>query len=322
MILNKKNNQRLGFERFGKNALGREEFREDRKVKLKRQIKEVTVNEIKNKILSTGKIRKVFSVIGSGKEATVLLAENLEGELVCVKVFRYFTSTIKERLRGSIHIQPDVMAALAAKQEYWNLYEIYSHNISVPKPKMLIDNIIIMEFVAEEKGGFIPAPLLREVDLNYYDVEEIFYDSIDILAKLFIKAHYIHGDYSEHNLMLTQKGILYTMDVSQSVQYNCKTFINTPLRIRIDRALKLLEIDIRIIEKFFRRFYRITVDSDEIKDSITKELPQKLQNFLFEKTLEIYPSDMYSPNVFIGKEKHRDEKVYKRIGKTRQKPKR
>ncbi|UCG02968.1 MAG: hypothetical protein JSW11_03065 [Candidatus Heimdallarchaeota archaeon] len=315
-------NQRLGFGRYGKTAHGREESRQSRKTKTKRQLKEITITEAKNQLLATGEIRKVLSVIGGGKEATVLLAENTEEELVCAKVFRYFTSTIRKRLRGTIHLLEDDMAALAAKQEYWNLHEMKVNNIPVPEPILLSDNIVIMEFIAEENGSLIPAPLLREVNLSHYDPEELFYDSIDILAELFLKGYYIHGDYSEHNLMLTQKGVLLTMDVSQSVQYNTRTFIDTPFRIRIDRAIDLLETDIENINRYFRRAYRITISPNEVKEAIIKELPQKLQNFLNERTLEVYPSDMHTPETLIGKERYRDELVYQRTGTSRQQPSR
>ena len=316
-------NQRLGFDRYGKRTLlGREDSRQSRKTKAKRQLKEVTITEAKNQLLSIEEIQKVRSVIGGGKEATVLLAESIDGELVCAKVFRYFTSTIRKRLRGTIHLLPDDMAALAAKQEYWNLYEMFANNIPVPKPRLLIDNIVIMDFIAEENGSQIPAPLLREVDLTHYDPEELFYESIDILADLFLKGYYIHGDYSEHNLMLTREGVLVTMDVSQSVQYNTRTFINTPFRIRIDKAVDLLETDIKNINQYFRRVYRKTINPDEVKEAIIKELPQKLQNFLTERTLDIYPSEMYTPEVLLGKERYRDELVHQRTGTNRQHPSR
>lgn len=314
-------NQRLGFGRYGKTTHGREESRESRKTKTKRQLKEVTITEAKNQLLATGEIQQVLAVIGGGKEATILLAENTEEELVCAKVFRYFTSTIRKRLRGTIHLLADDMAALAAKQEYWNLHELFNRNIPVPEPRLLTNNIVIMEFIAEEIGSTTPAPLLREVNLTYYDPEELLYDSIDILANLFLEGHFIHGDYSEHNLMLTQKGILFTMDVSQSVQYNRKTFINTPLRIRIDKAIDLLEKDIHNINQYFKRVYKISVNPDEVIETIIKELPQHLQDFLNKKTMQIYPSTMYSPKIYLGKEGYRDELVFQRTGKSRQRPK-
>ncbi|MFX0050406.1 MAG: RIO1 family regulatory kinase/ATPase [Candidatus Hermodarchaeota archaeon] len=313
-------NQRLGFDRYGKTIHGREEYRTKSKSTTKKQLTEVTITEAKRQLLATGKINKVISVIGGGKEATVLLAENMNEELICAKVFRYFTSTIKKRLRGTIHLLPSDMAVLAAKQEYWNLVEMHKI-VPVPEPRLLLDNIVIMEFIAEKKGSSIPASLLKDSELNRFDLEELLHESIDILAQLFLRCSFIHGDYSEHNLMLTQEGVLITMDVSQSVQFNTKTFTETPVRIRVDRALKLLEMDIKNINQFFRRIYRISIDPQEVITAITEELPQKLQDFLTERTMDIYPSDLYSPEAFVGKEQYRDEIFYQRTGTFRQRPK-
>ncbi len=312
-------NQRLGFGRYGKIAHGREELHQKKEI-YRHQIREIRIAEAKTQLLTTGEINKILAIIGGGKEATVLLAENSKGNLVCAKVFRFFTSTVKKRLQGTTHITASDMAALAARQEYWNLFEMKKY-APVPAPYLLLKNIVIMEFIAKNKGSITPAPLLKDTDLTYFDPEEIFHESIDILAQLFLQGKFIHGDYSEHNLMVTQNGSLITMDVSQSVQYNTKTFINTPIRIRIDRAVKLLEADIKNINKYFNRNYRISIDPKEVCSAITTELPQKLQDFLTERTMEIYPSTLYSSEVYIGKEQHRDQLVLQRTGSTRQQPK-
>lgn len=313
-------NQRIGFGRFGKTAHGREDYRKKSRGSTKEHLTEVTIAEAKGQLLATGEIKRIISVIGRGKEATVLLAESVKEELICAKVFRYFTSTIKKRLRGTIHLLPSDMAILAAKQEYWNLVEMHK-NIPVPKPHLLLDNIVIMEFISDERGSSNPASLLKDTNLHNYDPEELLHESIDILAQLFLNSSFIHGDYSEHNLMLTQEGVLITMDVSQSVQYNSKTFIETPIRIRVDKAVKLLETDIKNINQHFRRIYRISIDPQEVVMAIVEKLPQKLQDFLTEKTMDIYPSALHSPEVLAGKEQYRDEIFYQRTKSFRQQPK-
>ena len=194
-------------------------------------------------------------------------------------------------------------------------------HVQVPKPLRLLGNIVIMNFISKKEGSQTPAPLLRDIDLSPYDPEELLYESIDILAQLFLQGNFIHGDYSEHNLMLTQKGNLITMDVSQSVQYNTKTFVETPVRIRIDRAVKLLKADINNINQFFRRTYRLAIDPKEVIKEIINELPSKHQDYLTEKIMEIYPSELISTEVPLGKELYRDEIVYQRTGSTRQQPK-
>ncbi len=311
-------NQTIGFERYKKNAFGREEYKQKRQSK--HQLKEIRIDEAKKELLDTGEIKKILSVIGGGKEATVILALNEKDEFVCAKVFRFFTSTIKKRLHGTQHILANDMAALAARQEYWNLMQMREH-VLVPKPISLMDNIVVMEFIPASSGLEDPAPLLRDVPLPKEKATEYLYDSIDILADLFLKGNFIHGDYSEHNLMINQNEELITMDVSQSVQFNIKTFINTPVRIRIDRAIEYLQTDISNINRYFKRIYRLEIDQEEVLDSIKGELPQNLKNFLNERTMEIYPSELYCEDVYIGKEGHRDNIYHNRTGFRRQKPK-
>lgn len=112
------------------------------------------------------------------------------------------------------------MSRIAAKTEYWNLVGMWEAKIPVLRPRFLRENILCMDYISAESNTLKPAPLLREVDLTTgYDPEEVLYESLDILSQMFLKAQYIHGDYSEHNLMMTDKGLV-TMDVSQSMQCN------------------------------------------------------------------------------------------------------
>ena len=316
-------NQRIGFD-FSKNGLDFDSISQNRQFKSNFRLKEVTVAQAKEQLLATKKIAKVLKVIGGGKEATVLLAQEKDtGELVCAKVFRYYTSTIKKRLLGTHHISANGMARIAASQEYWNLYGLFKAGISVPKPRLLLNNITIMDFIGSDYDKTVPAPLLRDVDvLQYGDPEEIFHESIGLLADMFLKAHYIHGDYSDHNILITKKGLI-TMDVSQSVQYNQKTFINTPVRIRIDQAVDMLLVDIENINKAFRRNYRLQINSNEVLQEITKELPQHLQNYLCNSDgIPIHSEGFYAPEIYLGKEKIRQEGVRKRSNRNYQRKKR
>ncbi|WP_455142688.1 RIO1 family regulatory kinase/ATPase domain-containing protein [Candidatus Hodarchaeum mangrovi] len=309
-------NQRLGYDRFGKREKDREEEK-FHKITKKREIREIRIVEAKQQLLAIPEISKIRSIIGAGKEATVLLAIDTQEQFVCAKVFRFFTSTIKKRLKGTIHLFPEDMASIAAKQEYWNLKEMYEKGIPVPQPIKLKDNILLMKFISDKINEEKPAPLIR--DITIADPTETLYDAVDILADLFLKAQFIHGDYSEHNLMVGEQ--LITMDVSQSVQYNQKTFINTPIRIRIDRAVDLLKTDLINLNKYFQRRYKVFFNTEEVLESIVKELPPRLKNFLEEKTMEIYPGEMLSTEVLNGKQSYRDMMVFQRSRRSRQKPK-
>ncbi|MFX0116590.1 MAG: hypothetical protein ACFFB3_18725, partial [Candidatus Hodarchaeota archaeon] len=98
-------NQRLGFAKFQKRGgTQRDEYRQQRLTKKITQ-REITIAQARDQLLATSKIEKIVGVFGGGKEATVLVAEEAEtGDYICAKVFRYFTSTIRKRLRGTKHI--------------------------------------------------------------------------------------------------------------------------------------------------------------------------------------------------------------------------
>ena len=298
-MTNKKFDQKYGI-KVSKSRHFLNEQREDCRVPLR----EITVREATEQLLATGEIKKVFSVIGAGKEATVLLAQEKEtDELVCAKVFRYFTSTIEKRLQGTHHISKEEMASIAAKQEYWNLYELHKASVPVPKPRYLLKNIVMMEFINLEEDSLIPAPLLSDVNISEIDdPENILYEAIDIIARVFLDAQMIHGDYSNDNLMINEN-CLVTMDVSQSVLYNYKTFIDTPERIRIDKAVRYLLTDITNLNKGFYK-YRISIDPKEVVQNIVRELPGKLQDYL-NNVESILPVSRYVPERYALKEMER-----------------
>jgi serine/threonine-protein kinase RIO1 len=308
--------QKFGID-LSKDRLLINEHREDCRVPLR----EVTVKQATNQLLATGEIKKVISVIGAGKEATVLLAqEGATDDLICAKVWRYFTSTSKKRLQGTHHVTKEMMASIAAKQEYWNLYGLHKVKIPVPKPRYLLNNIMMMDFISIEEDSLVPAPLLSDVDISEYDdPENILYEAIDIIAHVFLDAHMVHGDYSNDNLMINEDGLI-TMDVSQSVLYNQKTFINTPVRLRIDKAVRYLLRDITNLNKGFYK-YRITIDPEEVVQNIVRDLPEKLQEYL-DQSKSILPLSGYIPERYMSKEMLRSEVYHNRTGKRYQKRKR
>ena len=318
-MVKNEHNQKIGFE-FSKQGRQYDEYRQQRHNLTKILTKEITVTDAINQLLTTGKIRKIISVIGAGKEATVLLAQEKDtNDLVCAKVFRYFTSTIKKRLQGTRHISKEIMASIAAKQEFWNLYELYKLNIPVPKPRYLLNNIMIMDFISVEDDSLVPAPILSDVKISDIDdPENLLYEAIDIIARMFLEANMIHGDYSNDNLMITDKGLI-TMDVSQSVIYNQKTFIDTSTRIRIDRAVDYLLADISNLNKGFYK-YRISIDSKEVCQNIIKELPKKLQKFL-EEAESILPISGFVSERYNAKEIQRRGEFQGRTNKRYQKKK-
>lgn len=80
--MQKDHNQRLGFIKDQKEY---DKEREQRQTKQKREITEVTVSEAQKQLLATGKISKVLSVLRYGKEATVLLVQEIDTTITSVR---------------------------------------------------------------------------------------------------------------------------------------------------------------------------------------------------------------------------------------------
>jgi serine/threonine-protein kinase RIO1 len=281
-------------------------------------LNEITIAGVRDDLIQNQHIDEYLSVIGAGKEATVLLArETGTKELVCVKVFRYYTSMIKKSLQGSLRSDT---ANAAAKNEYWNLFDMYSAGVPVPRPRKLIQNAVIMDFISNPYDPEKPAPILSDIDIRANsDPEEILHEAINILAKIFLNAHYVHGDYSDYNLLVGKDGLV-TMDVTQSIQYNQKTFTNTPVRIRIDSAFNIFKTDLHNLNKCFEKKYRISIDEKSVCDEIQRELPKKLQVFL-NKASPIRSSSQYSPELRYLKQLDREQARFQRSKKKHRKKK-
>ena len=116
-------NQTVGFE-FSKNSQDSDTLKNELAKISRNKPKnpaEITIRDAKLQLLQTGKFSTIHGVIGAGKEATVLLASLKQNdELVCAKIYRYYTSTNIKRAGGSKHIIWDEMAMYAATKEYWN----------------------------------------------------------------------------------------------------------------------------------------------------------------------------------------------------------
>lgn len=317
-------NQKIGFD-FSKHAADNDSLKNEQ-TRINhtgpKNPSEITIRDAKIQLLQTGKFDQILGVIGAGKEATVLLARlKQSNKLVCAKVYRYYTSTNIKRMNGSRHIQWDEMAMYAATKEYWNLHEMYEHNIPVPKPLELLENIAIMEFIPSKADTLTPAPILHLAPNEWFAApEEIFYEAVDILVRTFVECHFTHGDYNTHNLMVSPQGLV-TMDVTQAMAYNIHTFIDTPVRIRIDKAFDIFEQDLRNLNDNFIQKFRVSGDIDFICKETKEELPEKLQNFL-QNGDKVKAYRDYVPEIFNLKEIQRNIGVSQRSNRKYQRKKR
>lgn len=98
------------------------------------------------------------------------------------------------------------------------------------------------------------------------------------------------------------------------MQYNQKTFVDTPVRLLIDKAIEYLHTDIFNINRYFSKRYRISIEPADAQEKIIEKLPTKLQEFLKEP-MEIMPASL------IPIEAHKERSVIVKDNRIRRRTK-
>ena len=203
-----------------------------------------------------------------------------------------------------------------AKTEYHNLRILEHFGVSVPK-------------VLEYRNGLIfsmqMVPLLKEFNLSKYTDPGSFLEQIlDEIEKMFKQALMVHGDLSEFNILVSGSASEWhpvIIDVSQSRLYNNKTFTTTPIRIRIDDAIKVAIRDIRKVLSHFETKYKINFDHDDVFAKMFSDLPafakeRKLleaENLSQQKPSKTAWMNVNEIDAFTNKKMHGKDKKMQRI---------
>ncbi|TFG19901.1 MAG: serine protein kinase RIO [Promethearchaeota archaeon] len=207
-----------------------------------------------NKILTNGPLESIEGVISAGKEAHVYLAYDRNRKEVAIKIYKIDNNTSKW-MRNYIVGDPrfkkipnntSKIIYLWAGKEYKNLNRAFKAHLSVPRPIYLKNNILIMEYIG---FGPIPAPKLKDVK-NPQENEILMPKILGFIKSLYQKAHLVHGDLSEFNILYhNQKPII--IDISQAVH------------IQHPKAEIYLVRDIKNIFNYFEKMGMITPDPEE-----------------------------------------------------------
>lgn len=219
-----------------------------------------------------GLIDDFDGVVSTGKESNVYYATakktaetNGISELA-VKIFRTRTLDFK-KIRN--YIEGDIRFSKSGKKshqiiqtwalkEYKNLLRAFENGISVPQPFAVKKNILIMQFIGEDRKA---APQLRHVKgLSPDEMQEIYLQIFDHMKLLWTKANLVHADLSAYNILYWQDKI-YFIDMGQSVltEHN---FADT-----------FLLRDIENILYYFSVFDVDTQEPEEIFEHITGRIP-------------------------------------------------
>jgi len=214
------------------------------------------------RLLNSGILKKIFGTVKAGKESRIYSGEDSNGKDIAIKIFLVGTSEFRKGMLK--YIEGDnrfkkiprstrPLIYLWARKEFRNLSLANEARVRAPKPIYVNGNVLLMEFIG---NNGIPAPLLKEAVLK--NPTRVYKKLMIYIAALYKKAHLIHGDLSEYNVMVL-RGRPVLIDFSQGVN------VDHPL------AHELLKRDIENLNKFFERLNVEIEPFESIYRSIIKK---------------------------------------------------
>jgi RIO kinase 1 len=196
-----------------------------------------------------GYFEELISPIALGKEANVFLATRQDGSFVVVKIYRLENCNFN-KMYSYIRSDPRFLGLENQKRkviftwvqrEYRNLL-VAREKIKVPTPIAFKDNIIIMDFIGEEKNA---APMLKDAPPQK---REKFFQEIISNIMLLLEVGLVHGDLSDFNILNFNEEPVF-IDFSQTTT------------IKDRDSEELLRRDLKNI---FRAFRQIEINEEEI----------------------------------------------------------
>ena len=200
-----------------------------------------------NTLVKAGVIGSFGQTIGVGKEAEVYNALSPEGKCIAVKFHRLGRISFRQTRRKRSYVREDstwlFQSHLAAEKEFQALQLVYKNGVSVPEPISQNRHVIAMGII---EGGELSK--WRKIT----NPKKVFKEIMRNVKKAYLKAHVIHADLSEYNIILRPDMHILIIDWPQYVMTDHPN------------ADELLQRDIQNVITFFDRRFKVKV---EIKDS-------------------------------------------------------
>jgi RIO kinase 2 len=205
-----------------------------------------------NALVKAGVIESFGQSLGVGKEADVYDALNANGKRIAVKFHRLgrisFRQTRRKRGYTREHSTWLFQSHLAAEREFQAMKLVYENGVAVPEPVSQNRHVVAM-------GMIEGAQLSKCRDIG--KPEKVLKEVLRNLKKAYLKAHLIHADISEYNIILKPDGHILIIDWPQAVKTNHAN------------ASELLERDLRNVLLLFSRKFNLDLAAKEACDYVT-----------------------------------------------------
>ena len=199
-----------------------------------------------NALVKANVISSFGQTLGVGKEADVYDALSPEGKRIAVKFHRLGRISFRQtrRKRGYIreHSSWLYQSHLAAEKEFQAMKQVHEEGVSVPEPISHNRHVIAM-------GMIEGAELSKYKDIG--KPEKVLRELLRNIRKAYLKAHIIHADLSEYNIILKPDGHILIIDWPQAVKTDHAN------------AAELLERDLNNVLVFFGRKFSIKLSVKE-----------------------------------------------------------
>lgn len=171
-----------------------------------------------HKLMQSGEIETVDYPIARGKEAHVFHATTNQGPSA-VKIFHTTNAVFKSLAKyidgdprfGGLKRRHRELVKIWVRKEYRNLRRMRKHGIRVPRPRAVLNNVLVMDLIGDESE---PSPRLKDITID--DPKGVFDDLLEILAVCWQTCDLAHSDFSEYNI-LWYDGEPWVIDVGQAV---------------------------------------------------------------------------------------------------------
>jgi len=171
-----------------------------------------------HKLMQSGEIETVDYPIARGKEAHVFHATTNQGP-AAVKIFHTTNAVFKSLAKyidgdprfGGLKRRHRELVKIWVRKEYRNLRRMRKAGIRVPRPRAVLNNVLVMDLIGDESE---PSPRLKDITTD--DPKGVFDDLLEILAVCWQTCDLAHADFSEYNI-LWYDGEPWVIDVGQAV---------------------------------------------------------------------------------------------------------